>query len=610
MSTKSIISIRRISNDMKELTTSPLEGIGIVQFNNLFKYIINMELITGLYLGYKIQLLMTIPEDFPINPPKIEIFFGRCIKSIFHNHIFSNQLCINLLVNHSPSIISNDFSSGWNPVYSIKSVLIKVQNFISNLDFNIKSKVQPQNVINNLMNSMPDYMNYFEIIGNDENRIIISHSWKNQFPNCLNSEEDCKIKFIKENLTCYVLRDNYIDNKEIILGFPIVKSKLINENDKLGLYPIPKLLTYEGFQILSCKYQNPNSILNYFYTNSSIKVENNQYCNNWLPIFIDDEHFNKNRDMIINSLKIIKNENEFKVEQIFEIFPIILNKILIGIFNENLISEFIICYFHYFLLFKRLCQEYNKEYENYVNEKLNLIISNNFEVNKNIIPNIIDFFVLIYLSNKDINSSEMIKIRKALIEEFFTRQICWIFNDCKCTKIMKAKLSKCYVSFNDDNIINFLNNFNNKKNNENLDEILNYVYEFQNDNQLLLITFFTLKKIGEKDFMEELKKNYGIYFKVNEFVNELNQKLNEINTYKSLFNYIETEFGKDKTNLELIIEGYEKGKRRGYFKVHNEGRGRGYYSNYGYGNYRNYGYNGNYYNYNGNYGNRRSYGYH
>ena len=115
--------------------------------------------------------------------------------------------------------------------------------------------------------------------------------------------------------------------------------------------------------------------------------------------------------------------------------------------------------------------------------------------------------------------------------------------------------------------------------------------------------------------MEELKKNYGIYFKVNEFVNELNQKLNEINTYKSLFNYIETEFGKDKTNLELIIEGYEKGKRRGYFKVHNEGRGRGYYSNYGYGNYgygnyRNYGYNGNYYNYNGNYGNRRSYVYH
>ena len=473
------------------------------------------------------------------------------------------------------------------------------------------------------MNSMPDYMNYFEIIGNDGNRIIISHSWKNQFPNSLNSEEDCKIKVIKENLTCYVLRDNYIDNKEIILGFPIiVKSKLINENDKLELYPIPKLLTYEGFQILSSKYQNPNSILNYFYTSdSSIKVENNQYCNNWLPIFIDDEHFNKNRDMIINSLKIIKNENEFNVEQIFEIFPTILNKIIIGIFNENsnLISEFIICYFHYFLLFKRLCQEYNKEYENYVNEKLNLIITNNFEVNKNIIPNIVDFFVLIYLSNKDINSSEMIKIRKALIEEFFTRQIYWIFNDCKCTKIMKAKLSKCYKSFNDDNIINFLNNFNNKKNNENLDEILNYAYESQNDNQLLLITFFTLKKIGEKDFMEELKKNYGIYFKVNEFVNELNQKLNEINTYKSLFNYIETEFGKDKTNLELIIEGYEKGKRRGYFKVHNEGssrvRGRGYYGNYrygnyGYGNYRNYGYNGNYYNYNGNYGNRRSYGYH
>ena len=107
-----------------------------------------------------IQQSGIIGEQFlEVTPPKIEIFFGRCIKSIFHNHIFNNLLCINLLVIHSPSIISNEFSSGWNPVYTIKSVLLKVQNFISNLDFNIKSKIQPQNVINNLMNSMPDYMN-------------------------------------------------------------------------------------------------------------------------------------------------------------------------------------------------------------------------------------------------------------------------------------------------------------------------------------------------------------------------------------------------------------------------------------------------------------------
>ena len=61
-------------------------------------------------------------------------------------------------------------------------------------------------------------------------------------------------------------------------------------------------------------------------------------------------------------------EYDFKAEQIFEILPIILNKMIIWIFkNENALSEaFIICYFHYILLFKKLVEEFKEEFDNYV----------------------------------------------------------------------------------------------------------------------------------------------------------------------------------------------------------------------------------------------------
>ena len=131
------------------------------------------------------------------------------------------------------------------------------------------------------------------------------------------------------------------------------------------------------------------------------------------------------------------------------------------------------------------------------------------------------------------------------------------------------------------------------KNNANIEEVLKYAYESQKGNQLLLITFFALKKLEEQGFMEELEKNYGIYLKVDDFVQELKQKLKEVKSYKALYEYIGTDLGKDKTELEIIIQGYQKAKEKGYIKDPyeqvkiNQARARdkrwGYKNGYGYG---------------------------
>ena len=732
------------------------------------KFVVNIELMSGPYKGYKVQCLMTMSENYPINPPKILIYPNQEIGNGYHHHIFEDysnghfyKFCINLLENDFGMNTSEEYT-GWNPAYAIPSILLQVQNFLSDPD---KRNIPDQKKIKKLMKSMDSYQRPFF---DGEKQVI--HSWKNPFPKMYYSKSDNKMELdeeeeeeikneikeekkakeekekannrnkemIKENLTCYFLRENFIDNPEILLGYPIVQSKALFGKDKIELYPIPQLLTYEAFQMqtgnpqvnnnnnLSSSNSLPSNSLNYNNNNNlfgllqtyqpKIKAANNEYFNNWLPIYVNEEHYLKNLDTIKNSIKAIKNETEFKPEQIFDILPIILNKMIIGIFNgKSIIStSYMTCYFHYVLLFKRLCKEYKEDYDNYVNKKIKLITMNDYQIDKRIVSDIGDFFMLIFLSNKDMSSPEMKKIKEVLIEEFLIRGMYWIFHGPDCGYIMRDKVNlitnKVKVKLGDDVYLDkfhkdpnfkmrFLDIFNKELHNKNIyhkvintiandknflrnhrqdfnfakrqaeiritqsfkrlynecsdwgrnklneiikenmnfseffdedesdlraglydsyqvneilkggdmntpemKEILKYAYESQKGNPLLLITFLVLNKLEEKGFLEELEKNYGIYLDIDKFYLNMKNKLKEVKSFKELYDFIGTDFGKDKTELELIVEAYEKAKQKKYIRDPNESNRINFINN-------NYEYQNNF-EYQDNYGYNDNYGYH
>lgn len=466
--TRRIIALKRISNDLKSLSKCPLEGIGLEQMSDdPMKFIINMELMTGPYMGYKVQLLMTITDDYPIKPPKILIYPNQEIGSRYHHHIFPafngyKKFCIDFLDNDFNMNI-NEEHTGWNPAYAISSILIQVQNFISDPDMhNPPSK----ELIESLLKSMDSYERTFIVKENDKEAKIV-HTWKNPYPKMYYSNQN-KIEMqmedeeeivsrnqeeIKENLACYLLKENYIDNQELLLGYPIIKSNS-TYGGKVELYPIPQLLTYEAYQMQMGSTQvNQNSLFNSFYTsNSRVKAANNEYFNTWLPIYVDENHYTKNKQTIFNSIRAIKNEVIFKPEQIFDIFPIILNKMIIGMFNgkSRISSAFIICYFQYTLLFKRLCKEFKDEYDTYVNKKISLITMNDYEINKKIIPDIGDFLMLVFLSNKDMSSPEMQKIKTVLTQEFIIREMYWIFHGPECGEAMRKIVVDGSMKVNND----------------------------------------------------------------------------------------------------------------------------------------------------------------
>ena len=710
------LALRRINKDIKEITQNPIEGIGIASLEgDPMKYVVNIKLMNGPYKDYCVQLYLTFPDSYPSKPPKILIYPDQAIDGQYHHHIFSDythdenghefkKFCFDLLDNDFMS--TKEENSGWNPSYTISSLLLQVQNFICDPDMH--GYIPDKYKINELMNSMKYYSRTFKIINDEGKPETVKHTWECPFPkmfvknenkneimdekkkskeNEKTQAEKIKMQQIKDNLTCFMLKLNYIDDPDILLGYPIIQNKISGKRPKMELYPIPELLTYDGFMAQIGKQDDKLD----FYFDIQFKSANNQFYNYWVPIYIDENHYKKNRTAILNSFSIIKygalgkEEYDFHPSQIFEVLPNLLNKMIIGMFNgrSSICSSFIRCYFQYVLLFKKLCLEYEKEYSDYVNTILNKVKNNDYNPDKNIIPDIGDFFMLLFFSNKNTHTEKMKKIWTILFEEFTVRQAYWTFHEEtnkqkmmefikknfwddflfqhfeKSYKYEKIDNKKLFEDFQKNNMLdtiieiimedpyftsledpNYLNEKQvsagikksfkkifllcNRKTRESVkkyiikkldfseyfysdhiwdiedeyyddapstiryenyaydqlkvDEmlpkldkdvqkkVLDYAFESQKGNKLLIITFFTRNKIEDKEFIKELQNNYGIYLDVDTFIKEMNQTLKSIKNYNQFFNYIGSDFGKDMSEMDIILHCYQKAKEKKYIK--------------------------------------------
>jgi len=259
------LCLNRISKDLKEITKSPLKGIGIVSLeNDAMKYIVNMRIMSGVFEGYCLQLLLIFPEQYPIKPPTLLIYPGQYFDNTYHHHIFHSDLkdedgnhfqkfCYDLLQNDF--LPTSEANTGWNPSYTISALLLQVQIFLSNPDYP-NGYIPEKEKIEKLMKSMDIYKRSFTVKNDKNEENIIVHTWKNPYPEMyyksndnINNDESRnkennefnKLKEIKENLMCFMSRLNYIDNQNVILGYPIRRFGI------KGLIPIPEILSYDCF---------------------------------------------------------------------------------------------------------------------------------------------------------------------------------------------------------------------------------------------------------------------------------------------------------------------------------------------------------------------------
>ena len=627
------ICLNRIRKDLKEITEFPLEGIGIVSLDNdPKKYIVNMKIMSGVYEGYCSQLLLTFPDNYPIKPPRILLYPGQILDNTYHHHIFRsdirdeyghyfNKLCNDLLDNDF--LPTSSVYTGWNPSYTISTILLQIQIFLSNPDFP-NGYIPEKEKIVQLMKSMDSYEKTF-IIRNDKNEEIIKvHTWKNPYPemyfkNSLNEEknkiiakEDYRLnllKKIKDNLTCYISRLNYIDNRNIILGYPIQKY------GDGSLIPIPEILSYDCFieEPLN-NYSNYEDIFinisrfdslrlriiqrfHIFYKNkdkyilssdNSFKSANNTLYHSWLPIYINDEHFSKNKTTILNYFSILKYGNrglkefDFVPQNIFEIMINLLDGMINKIIEKDYSSSFLICFFQYAFMFKKLTKKYEKyfiEYQQLYHEQFKtklLDIKNNFDIKKYIL----ELLILKIFSDDNIKGEileryekNIIRYRNAIffqlflnnqIDNFINQKLLikdlnniGVFYKIFSSKYMNLKhcffpfasgikesTFKNYIKFkflvyinrdfryfyhslnrNDKlfikNIILDELNFSDYINITDIYSSKNFFFTELNESQELISIFeFLRKKLINEEFLNDLENNFGVYLDSAKFIDE------------------------------------------------------------------------------------------
>eukprot|EP00442_Polarella_glacialis_P000662 CAMPEP_0115136122 /NCGR_PEP_ID=MMETSP0227-20121206/56176_1 /TAXON_ID=89957 /ORGANISM="Polarella glacialis, Strain CCMP 1383" /LENGTH=1014 /DNA_ID=CAMNT_0002543077 /DNA_START=48 /DNA_END=3092 /DNA_ORIENTATION=- len=127
-------ALQRLRRDLEELQRCPLVGVAAQPLEeNLQEWHANMAPDKGNFAGLLLHLVLKFPDDYPSNPPKVQL----CTQ-IPHSNVIPNLrgernfICIDMLKNFFWMGGEDDSRpyEGWSTAYSVSSILLQIQCFL------------------------------------------------------------------------------------------------------------------------------------------------------------------------------------------------------------------------------------------------------------------------------------------------------------------------------------------------------------------------------------------------------------------------------------------------------------------------------------------------
>ncbi|CAM4815313.1 unnamed protein product [Rotaria magnacalcarata] len=417
------IANREKALDLRDLDRFPVPGLGVCcpDESNPFLLHCNVLINDGPYRDIMIHLVLHIPEDYPLTGPAGNIAPGLEFDSTYHSHIHfdgrnGHALCTDLLTNYASHFRSIDDgnakqASGWSPGYTLSTALLQIVTFFAEPD--LRHDPLPESIIR-----LRNMVKTFQFQEEAKSTEIDDEKLKAERKHAQRQRE------LLEKLTCGVTKQNVIENN-ICLGYPLLVKR--NNYGKLQSETVLELISYDAYVAEIQK--SGEDKLDYYEHLKFCSVTGKDY-NHWLPIFINEAHFQKGQTIIQNSISVIYNGSALGSAR-YDFQPFVALKVLTALMNQSGVQLFngemfeskhaieAYCHFlrllmHFIDIFPELERNINKMVDNFMRHSQNR--------NKKVVPDIGEFLIQIALSNK----YQFDEIRKYIYEEYFARQILWI----------------------------------------------------------------------------------------------------------------------------------------------------------------------------------------
>lgn len=233
---------------------------------------------------------------------------------------------------------------------------------------------------------------------------------------------------LREKLTCGVTKQNVLDDK-ICVGYPL----LIKRDNRGRLWPeiILELISYDAYV---AEIQNSGEFKLDFYEHKQFRSVTGAYYNHWLPLFINNNHFEQGRTIIQNSISIIYNgtargdaKYDFAPSMALSVLTTLMNKSAVRLFNGQMheSKQAIEAYCHFLRLLMHFIDCY-PQLDRAIDNTIADFLQKDIGRNKRAVPDIGDFLIKIALSKR----YKFNDIKATVYEEYFARQIYWIQTAC------------------------------------------------------------------------------------------------------------------------------------------------------------------------------------
>ena len=434
------VSMRRISRDIAQLANDPLPGVSVTPIgDNVYRLHVNITVPEKEYAGIIIHMELLLPETYPLSGPAGRIVANFPYTQREHEHVHGNEICNDYLTNFKRFFDMIDGGSiragaGWTPAITLRGLCILMTHFFVDTDLPPPSANDVSRLKAQIANFKCSECPHTGLVTYPPFELTVQPDTTLAPPNA-----DTRAR---ENLMCLVSRDNLLDSPGLVLGFPINLEK--DHRGRLEITLFPYMTCYDIY-MSDLQVSGSNG--------TKMRTPNGHTYNRWLPVFISEEHFQRNLVCIQHTISVLAKgpegsaQNDFSPEQILVVFPCLLNKMVLAMMNGTTheSENAILAYAHYHRLFLRLLELY-PQLNDKVLETVKWFVSDPATRHKKHTPDIGEFLVKLSVAKGyDFHDNG---VMKSVVEEYFARQVLWITKQASLVELhalpMEKRLEKTF----------------------------------------------------------------------------------------------------------------------------------------------------------------------